>query len=112
MNSRGVDRDRWVQLTIFEQMGNIGSEVGRAIAAKRNGKITRMDGAIDRAIDLFDATAEVWALQRSPKTREVLRAKEQFLSLFFDSWSYEGAEGIEHYFMHFAQAARMHSLSE
>jgi len=107
MNDRGVDRERWAQLTLSEQMGNIGSEVGRAINAKRNGKTARMDGAIDRALDLFDATAEFWASKKSPRTREILRAKEQFLTIFFGDSDEVDAESLEHYFMQFAQMARM-----
>jgi hypothetical protein len=30
-----IDRERWARLTLREQMGNIGSEAGRAIGAKR-----------------------------------------------------------------------------
>ncbi len=105
MNNYQVDRKHWKEMTIFEQMGNIGSEVGRAIAAKRNNDNERMDGAIDRALDLFDATTEILVLERSPRTKEVLRSKDQFLSLFFDN-SFEDANNIEKYFMQYAIAAR------
>jgi len=30
-----IDRARWAGMTIFEQMGNIGSEVGRTLKAKK-----------------------------------------------------------------------------
>jgi hypothetical protein len=66
-----------------------------------------MNGAIDRAIDLFDATAEAWASKGSPRTREILRAKEQFLTLFFDETNDMDAESLERYFMQFALAARL-----
>jgi len=112
MNDKGIDRKRWAQLSLFEQMGNIGSEVGRAINAQRNGREEWMNGAIDRAIDLFDATAVVWAEKKSPRTREILRAKEQFLGLFYgkdtDGVDYGDPESLEHYFMQFAYAARLH----
>jgi len=102
-----VDRERWAQLTIFEQMGNIGSEVGRAVNAQRCGKTARMDGAVDRALDLFDATAAVWAEKKSPRTREILRAREQFLNLFFGELRAGDAESLERYFGQFALAARV-----
>lgn len=41
MGDYQVDRARWAELAILEQMGNIGSEVGMAIAAHRNGKTER-----------------------------------------------------------------------
>jgi hypothetical protein len=108
MSDRGINRERWAELTIFEQMGNIGSEVGRAISADRAGRDQWRDGAIDRAIDLFNATAEVWIKQEQPwRAREVLRAKEAFLSLFFGPTDIVvDADELERYFMQFALAAR------
>jgi hypothetical protein len=38
-------------------MGNIGSEVGRAFAARRRGDTAAMTGAWQRGLDLLDATA-------------------------------------------------------
>jgi len=102
-----VDRERWAKMTINEQMGNIGSEVGRAIIAHRNGNKAREDRAIDRAIDLFSATVEV--LVGTPyayRLKEVLRAREEFLRLFFDDTFESDADNIERYFMNYAFAAR------
>ena len=106
MASYEIDRERWAQLSIFEQMGNISSEVGRAINATRAGKEKRAQGAIDRAVDLLDATVEVLVEQKSPRVKEVLRAREEFLRLFFDGTFEEDADKIAHYFNSFAIAAR------
>ena len=106
MASYEIDRERWAQLTIFEQMGNISSEVGRAINATRAGKDKRAQGAIDRAVDLLDATVEVLVEQKSPRVKEVLRAREEFLRLFFDGTFEEDADNIARYFNLFAIAAR------
>ena len=102
-----VDRERWAKMTINEQMGNIGSEVGRAIIAHRNGNKVREDRAIDRAIDLFSATVEALVgTKYSYRLREVLRAREEFLRLFFDGTFESDADNIERYFMNYAFAAR------
>ena len=101
-----IDRGRWAQLSIFEQMGNIGAEVGRAVNATRAGKDKRAQGAIGRAVDLLDATVEVLVAQRSPRVKEVLRAREEFLRLFFDGTFEEDADNIVRYFNLFAIAAR------
>ena len=94
-----IDRERWAKLSLFEQMGNIGSEVGRAIAARENP--ARRDAAIERALDLFSATAACYS---GPRLREILRARDEFLRLFYgDSTDYAG---VERYFYHFALAAR------
>ena len=103
MNS--IDYDRWATLTIFEQMGNIGSEVGRAIAAERRGDKKSRNGAIGRALDLFSASAKFLAAKKSPRLREILRARDQFLGLFFAN-NFSDADKIENYFMQFAIAAR------
>jgi len=107
MNEFKFDRARWAQLTFNEQMGNIGSEVGRAIIAHRNGNAVRESRAIDRAIDLFSATVEALIdTKYSYRLKEVLRARDEFLSLFFDGTFDREADNIDRYFMYFAFAAR------
>ncbi|MEO6761627.1 MAG: hypothetical protein ABI220_04610 [Candidatus Saccharimonadales bacterium] len=107
MSNYQVDRARWSQMDILNQMGNIGSEVGRTISAKRRGDDERFNGALERALDLFDATSEALAAQRSPRLKEVLRSRDQFLSLFFLDKFDTDADNIERYFMQFATAARL-----
>ena len=102
-----IDRQRWAQLSIYEQLGNVSSEVGRAINATRAGKEKRAQGAIDRAVDLLDATVEVLIQQKSPRVKEVLRAREEFLRLFYDGTFDEDADNIARYFNLFAIAARL-----
>jgi hypothetical protein len=111
MSNYQIDRTRWAQLDILNQMGNIGSEVGRAIAAKRRDDVQQLDGALNRALDLFDATQETLAAAGSPRLREVLRARDQFLSLFFADTFADDADNIERYFMQFATAARVRHLA-
>ncbi len=105
MNNYQVDRGRWGRMTILEQMGNIGVEVGRAIKAKRNGDNDLMIGAIDRTLDLFNATTEILISDKSLRVKEVLRAEDQFLSLFFDD-NFKDADKLDDYFMQYALAAR------
>jgi len=107
MSEYRFDRERWAGLTFNEQMGNIGSEVGRAIIAHRNGNAERETRAIDRAIDLFSATAEALiGTEYSYRLKEVLRSRDEFLRLFFDNTFEYDADKIERYFMYFAFAAR------
>lgn len=54
---KNLAEGRWYQLSLAEQLANIGSEVGRA--AKWQGKDERnFDGAVDRALELLDLTLE------------------------------------------------------
>jgi hypothetical protein len=103
-----VDRERWSRMDIFEQMGNIYSEVGRSFNAKRGGKSENQTLAAARAIDLFDATVETLIKKKSVQAKEVLRAKDQFLSnLYSKEFDEKDASALEKYFLEFATAARL-----
>lgn len=105
MSSHAFDRIQWGKLDVFNQMGNIGSEVGRALAAKRQGKLERMLSAFYRGMDLINATAESWAEQRCAGIPELLCARELFAeSVLTDKLD----TTLEKYFMQFAVAARLH----
>lgn len=101
MTTHTVDRDRWAKMTLFEQMGNIGSEVGRTLKAKKNGQ--DFEPALKRALDLFDATTDLLIASRSPRSKEVLRSKDQFLQAVYN----QSDQTIEAYFTDFAIAARL-----
>lgn len=103
MNNYQVDREKWSKLSIFDQMGNTYSEVGRALNAKKKGDNDRAWNAVVRALDLFDATSSHLASIKSGKLREVRRARELFLSEFIDGKDWR----IEEYLQHFALTARM-----
>lgn len=108
MNSYSVDRQRWAQLTIFEQMGNIYSEVGRTYKARQHGDTQAVDQAVTRALDLFDATVDTLIKQKSARSKEVLRARDQFLHTVYDRQvdAHEIAS-LDKYFANFAVAARL-----
>ncbi|MDR2714072.1 MAG: hypothetical protein LBB42_00855 [Coriobacteriales bacterium] len=106
MSNYQIDRERWQQLGLLEQMANIGSEVGRAIKARRTGKEERLAGAIDRALDLFAATTEHLVTLHSYRLKEVLRARDEFLRLFYDDTFETDASALERYFTQFAVAVR------
>lgn len=101
-----IDRERWSKLSIFDQMGNIYSEVGRSFKARQNHDQAGYEQALVRAIDLFDATVAVLVKIHSPKTKEVLRAKEEFLDAC-DTMDSQEVKSLDRYFMQFAVAARL-----
>jgi hypothetical protein len=97
---------RWSQLSLVEQLANVGSEVERAIRAKELGQESRLELALERALELFDLTAadERW---RGPRRREVLRAREEFCRLLHErDVPPDSARGLCAYFLAFAVAAR------
>ncbi len=99
--------EHWHSLSLFEQLGNIGSEVGRALQAKHSEDAARMNGAIDRALELFDLT--IADLKNKTRLKELCRAREVFCDFFFGNNEYKSTDRMmEKYFMDFAIAARMH----
>ncbi len=104
MSDHVFDMAAWSKLSVFEQMGNIGSEVGRAIAAKHQAKEDRMRTAFYRGLDLIDYTAQLWASEKSPRLRELLIARE----LFAETVTTDKEDStLEKYFMEFAIAAKI-----
>jgi len=97
---------RWHTLTLAEQLGNIGSDVGRAIRAKAQRDDVRLQGALDRALELFDLTMadERW---RGPRRREITRAREVVCDFLVGDNDYASTgESLDAYFFAFAMAAR------
>ena len=95
-------------MSLFDQMGNISSEVGRAINAKKQNNIENMDSAIIRALDLFDATTDVLVSIKSIKVKEVLRSKDQFLTIINENNpSIKELHRIDKYFTQYAIVARL-----
>jgi hypothetical protein len=101
---------RWQTLSLMEQLGNIGSEVERALRAHAQGRHDRFERALDRALELFDLTAADprW---KPHQRREILRAREQFCRVFYDDMAEPDlATYLSKYFLQFAVAARRTSL--
>ena len=102
----------WARFSLIEQLANVGSEVDRAIDAHQRGKQQRWENALARALELFDLTAADtrW---HGPQLREILRAREEFCRLFFDTEvAADSALSLKRYFLHFASAAQRHRVSE
>jgi len=90
----------------MEQLGNIGTEVGRSARAKESGNEQRATTAMWRALELFDLTIadERW---RGPKRREICRARELVCDFLAGDNEYQStAQSLDRYFLPFAVAAR------
>ena len=98
-----VSKERWFTLSLAEQFGNIGSEVGRA--AKWQGKDEKSFwGAVTRALELFDITQmdTRWKKRRM----EIDRARETFADAVLGGQEYKSnLQDLEKYFMLFALRA-------
>src|SRR5438876_314932 len=95
-----VSKERWFTLSLADQLGNIGSEVGRA--RKWHGKDEQSFwGAVTRALELFDLTQEDPRWQK--RRLELNRARESFADAVLGGYEYGSTfEDMENYFMPFA----------
>ncbi len=101
----GLAAGRWLELTLLEQLANIGSEVGRATTAKSLGNDQRLAHAVDRSLELFDLTIadDRWRYRR----REIARAREIVCDFLVGDNAYGStAESLDRYFLPYAIAAR------
>ncbi len=95
---------RWLQFSLAEQLGNIGSEVSRTLRWKDKDQELFM-GAIDRALELFDLTLSDprW----KGRYREIARAREVFCDAIYGGRLYKSSfPDLIRYFDQFAFAAR------
>ena len=99
---------RWWELSIFEQLGNIGSEVSRAARwMSRNPDLAQ--GALYRALELFDLTLADPRLRQAPaRLREICRAREIVADFFAGPNEYGStAASLQKYFDAYAIASRL-----
>jgi len=104
---RDLAAGRWWELSLFEQLGNVGSEVSRANRwLPRNPELAHK--AVYRALELLDLTLADPRLRQTPaRLREIARARE-VLADFFEGLNQYGATGesLQRYFDAYAAAAR------
>jgi hypothetical protein len=95
---------RWSRLSLAEQLGNVGSEVGRM--RRWRGKDERLAaGAFERALELLDLTLADprWR----GRLREIARARELLCDAAFGGREHGATlEDLDRYFLEFALAAR------
>jgi hypothetical protein len=98
----------WGQLSLAEQLGHVGSEVGRAVRWAGQ-DAARSQAACFRALDLIDLTLDDERHRCQPaRLRELARAREVMVDFLAGSNEHRStAESLERYFTQFAVAARL-----
>jgi len=92
--------DKWKNYSIFEQMANIGAEVGRAINWKKKHNFKMYTNAFYRALELIDLT--VADKKNKNSLKEILRMRELLGDYFLGDNVYCSTEKIwEKYFYPF-----------
>lgn len=81
---------RWFELSLAEQMVNIGGEVYRSINWYRKGNEKYFQNAFERALELFDLTLadKRW----NGRKKEIARCREVFCQLLTDNKDIQNLE--------------------
>lgn len=107
MQHRELAAGRWWTLTLAEQLGNVGSEISRAVRWTSTNPDTAQ-GALFRALELLDLTLADPRLRSSPaRLREIARAREVVADFFAGPNQYHSTgPSLQKYFDAYALAAR------
>ncbi len=101
----GLASGQWGELSLVEQLANVGSEVGRM--RRWRGRDERlMTAAFERALELLDLTLADprW----HDRAREIARARELLCDAALGGTDYGTTlEDLDRYFLAFAVAARI-----
>jgi len=102
---RTLAAGRWFELTLMEQMANVGSEVERAIQRRREGDTVQHQRAVERALELLELT--IADVKNRKRLREICRVREALADYFCGENQYGYTDEAWHnYFFAFAYAAR------
>lgn len=97
---------RWLNLTFWEQMANIGSEFERAIRWKNKKNDSYFLRAFDRMLELIDLT--VSDPSNKNRLKELMRVRESLVDYLFCDNEYQSTEVMwKKYFNAFTYACRI-----
>lgn len=97
---------RWNELSFFEQMANVGSEVERAIKWKKKNNNEYSQMAFERALELLDLT--IADKKNRKRLKELSRTRETLADYFaFENIYHSTDKSWQNYFYAFNYAARV-----
>ena len=101
-----AESGRWYEMTLAEQLGNVGSDVDRIISWRKKENEEYATNAFYRALELLDLTKsdKRW---HGPKLKELCRLREVLCDSFFGGELYNTPlDYFSKYFFEFALIAR------
>jgi len=102
---RTLAEGRWGNLSLAEQMANIGSEVERAINWRKKDNAAYSQKAFERALELLDLTLD--SEKGFPRLREIARVREVLVDYFAGDNQFKSTEkSWKRYFFNFNYAVR------
>lgn len=103
---QSLTQEHWQKFGLFEQLGNVGSEVNRALQW-RNKDEDLYKNSMYRAFELLDMSIQDYRWRNDWK--ELIRAKEALGDAMYGGKDYGSTlEDLDNYFFQFALAARIH----
>jgi len=106
-----ISYEKWIKLSFFEQMGNIGSEISRINHWGKKGDIIRMKTSCERVLGLIDLSIK--SNKNASQLRELTILREVICDLFVSAGNYDcSPEMIEKYCLYFGLKANMDRLNK
>ncbi len=100
-----IDQARWQSLSFYEQLGNIASELSRAIKFKEANDGPHLDSSLWRLLELLDLTVD--DKKNKSRLRELCRFKEVLCDWYCRTKLYDvDPESLKNYALNFAMLAR------
>lgn len=99
---------RWFELSLIEQLANVGTDVERAIRWKQKGNVLSSKQAFERALDLLDLS--ISDSKNRERLKELTRMREVLVDYFmFDNEYGSTDQSWQNYFYPFNYAAALRS---
>ena len=103
---RELAAGRWAQMSLAEQMANIGSEVERALNWRAKNNAAYSLRAAERALELFDLS--LGGSREFPRLRELARMRVTLVDYFYGANEYGSTEiSLKRYFSPFTHVAKI-----
>ena len=100
-----IDQKRWQNLSFYQQMGNIASELSRAIKFKDNNDAEHMNSSLWRLLELMNLTVD--DEKNRSRLRELCRFKEVLSDWYCQTKVYAiDPESLKSYSLNFAMLAK------
>ena len=105
-----LDQKKWLEMSLAQQLGNIGSEISKAFYWDKKDKAMAQETA-GRALELFDLT--ISDKRWRSKIKEIFKMRSIFCDTFFNLGNFKVSQkSIEEYFIPFAILANKNRFNE
>lgn len=105
MIHKSLSDGKWFNLSLVEQLANVGSDIERTIQWKKKGNIEYSDAAFERALELLNLTIQDPKNTKS-RRKELTRVREALIDYFVFNNDYASSDALwRTYFFAFNYAA-------